>query len=165
MRVPSVILSSPLSAGHVPSLPGDTRCPGDCSSHASSVPPRARDMRRVLLPCLYSSQALSTLPVHPQPARWWPKSRPCPRFPGLLRQVTPPSPYPALRREPVGTCAFCLGSPGCCPPAGEQVLRSTFPGTAPGRVAQHTPAELNLKRRASRPRGRLLKRTRTSSAP
>lgn len=119
-----------------------------CSSHTSSVPRRA--VTRDAFP-------LPRCPSTPTPlALWWPKSRPCPRFPSPLGQVTPPFPYPALRQEPVRTCVFRLGSRGCCS------------GTClpPRRLAGSlsTPTELNLKRRATRARGHRCKRTRRSSA-
>lgn len=102
-----------------------------CSSHTSSVPRRA-----------------VTRDAFPLPR--------CPSTPSPLGQVTPPFPYTALRREPVRTCVFRLGSRGCCS------------GTClpPRRLAGSlsTPTELNLKRRATRARGHRCKRTRRSSA-
>lgn len=117
------------------------------SSHTSSVPRRARDTRRV---------SASALPVYPHLALRWSESRPCPRFPSPVRQVTPPFPYPALRREPVRMCVFCLGSRGCC--SGTCLPPRRLAGSL------NTPNELNLKRRATRAQGHRCKRTRRSSA-
>lgn len=142
--------SQPLVCGTRPKSPGGCPTPRRCCARPTCRPCPAEPVTRDAFPLPRCPSTPTLL------ALWWPKSRPCPRFPSPLGQVTPPFPYPALRQEPVRTCVFRLGSQGCCS------------GTClpPRRLAGSlsTPTELNLKRRATRARGHRCKRTRRSSA-
>lgn len=131
MRVMSS--SRPLVCGTRPKSPGGCPTPRRCCARPTCRPCPAEPLTRDAFP----------LPR-------------CPSTPSPLGQVTPPFPYTTLRREPVRTCVFRLGSRGCC--SGTCLPPRRLAGSL------NTPTELNLKRRATRARGHRCKRTRRSSA-